>query len=323
MHIHHKPLLMLACFGLSIALAAAGRFLVAGQSPKFPLYTQITPKQQQDFRNIFRFEGFKIAKAMALRSQLKPLAEAGDPVAQFWYGQSFDLYGYGLGNPKDGAIALKWYQKAADQGFAEIEVFLATSYRYSLMGIKKDEQKVLDYWQRAKLHGDNQVKASILLEYASLYRPTAERDDFKMIPKDGNKLFAALEEAYQLDPTNSSTITWYGELLYNRKSYSKALAALQKSSNGSDYRRIASMYELGQGTAVNLGEAVAWYKRALLDERKNSEQDLGFSGTLGELYRLVCQKKIGKDAVKPYFSAGEYQAYQDHAGQDCMLTPGG
>jgi TPR repeat protein len=323
MWIHHKTLLMLALFGLFPTLATPTRFSVTGQSAKFPLYTQITIKQQQDFRKLFSFKHFQAAKAVALRPQLKPLAAAGDPVAQFWYGQSFDFYGYGLGNSIDGAVALKWYQKAADRGFAEVEVFLATSYRYAFLNLKTDEQKVLDYWQRATLHGNNSIKADILLEYARLYQPDEKRSDFKMIPQDGSKLFAALAEAYRLDSTNATTISWYGSLLFERQSYAKALAVLKKSSNGSDYRRVASMYELGQGTAINLSQAVAWYKRAINDERSNSQQNTSLDGALGDLYRLICQKKISQASAKPYFLASEYKAYQDFAGTDCIITPGG
>ena len=52
-------------------------------------------------------------------------AEAGDPVAQLNLG--FDYY-YGRGVTQDYAIAVSWYRKAADQGYANAQTSLGIMY---------------------------------------------------------------------------------------------------------------------------------------------------------------------------------------------------
>lgn len=55
----------------------------------------------------------------------QPLAERGDPSAQFWLGAMYDL---GRGVPKDFAAAARWYRRAAEQGNPMAQHNLATMY---------------------------------------------------------------------------------------------------------------------------------------------------------------------------------------------------
>ena len=52
---------------------------------------------------------------------LEQRAVAGDAVAQYNLG---NLYGYGIGTPKDDKEAVKWYRKAAEQGIANAQSYL-------------------------------------------------------------------------------------------------------------------------------------------------------------------------------------------------------
>ena len=57
---------------------------------------------------------------------LRPLAERGDPRAQFWIGH---FYSEGKGGlPQDPSEAFKWYQRAADQNEAHAQYYLAGMY---------------------------------------------------------------------------------------------------------------------------------------------------------------------------------------------------
>ncbi len=67
-------------------------------------------KQQQMLEGQQYFEEQNYTKAF---KELKPLAEKGNPDAQYALGY---MYFYGKGTPKDLPLALKWMNKAAQQG---------------------------------------------------------------------------------------------------------------------------------------------------------------------------------------------------------------
>ena len=64
--------------------------------------------------------------ATALRER-RPLAEQGDPIAQFRLGS---LYENGDGVPRDFAKARQWYEKAAAQGEAKAQFYLGIQSAY-------------------------------------------------------------------------------------------------------------------------------------------------------------------------------------------------
>jgi len=64
--------------------------------------------------------------ATALR-ELRPLAEQGDPAAQFYLGL---LYENGDGVPRDFVKARQWYEKAAAQGEAKAQFYLGMQSAY-------------------------------------------------------------------------------------------------------------------------------------------------------------------------------------------------
>ena len=64
--------------------------------------------------------------AAALR-ELRPLAEQGDPGAQFYLGL---LYENGDGVPRDFVKARQWYEKAAIQGEAKAQFYLGMQSAY-------------------------------------------------------------------------------------------------------------------------------------------------------------------------------------------------
>jgi hypothetical protein len=67
--------------------------------------------------------------------ELKPLAEEGDPGAQYNLGL---MCRDGQGVQKDDFEAVKWFRKAADQGFAQAQYSLALMYRDGL-GVRQDD----------------------------------------------------------------------------------------------------------------------------------------------------------------------------------------
>lgn len=72
-------------------------------------------------------------KAMAL---LEPLAEAGDPAAQYYVAH---MYEKGDGVAKDASKTLEWYRRSAEQGYARAQYKLAIGYAQGWPGLEKDE----------------------------------------------------------------------------------------------------------------------------------------------------------------------------------------
>jgi TPR repeat protein len=295
-------------------ITISGKFYaVRNQDPKYPLKTRISKDTERQFSKFFTFTKTDRSRLLKLRAILQPLANLDDPVALYWLAKTYDLFEFGAGDEQDGKIALKYYNKAADLGMATVEYFLSMSYRYNFMGLSKDERKVISYLDRAKLHGDNEIKVEVLLSYARLYYPR-ERTDFAFIPRDPQKMKAALQEAYKLDPNNTTVADWLGEELYESQQYTDALTVYRHSSNRHTYQRIAKMYETGKGTSIDIASALLWYKKAAKQALSESEQNPVLpiylrAAAVGDIYRLICQEKISPAAANPYFIQEDYQKY--------------
>jgi uncharacterized protein len=80
---------------------------------------------------------------------LRPLAEHGDPVAQFDLGF---LYDTGRGLQRDYSEAMKWYRLAADQGHAVAQCQLGTMYADG-RGVPRDHAEAAKWYRRAAQQG--------------------------------------------------------------------------------------------------------------------------------------------------------------------------
>ena len=313
---------------------------VSGQDPKYPLKTRISPDVERQFSKFFVFTKADKTQIIKLRSILQPLADRSDPIALFWLAKTYDLYEFGIGDDKDAIVALKYYTKAADLGMATAESFLADVYRYRLMGLAKDERKVISYLDRARLHGNNSVKAAVLLDYARWYSKAIESDrtDFTFIPKDDRKMLEALQSAYALDPNDPTIADWLGGELDERQQYTAALELYRRSTNPQTHQRIGEMYETGKGASIDLPMAISWYKRSataqIVSDGSDSNAPYYYrSASVHHLYRLICQQKISAVDARPYFRQPEYERFfeesqwhQRHENlktNPCMPSPNG
>lgn len=111
---------------------ATGTMMTLAQPGAADVKTGVDAWQQGDY-----------AKAVA---EWQPLAEAGDPDAQFNLGQAYKL---GRGVKADPDTALQWYRKAAGQGHARAEDNLGL-----LMFRQGDRAGALPYLERAADRGE-------------------------------------------------------------------------------------------------------------------------------------------------------------------------
>ncbi len=77
---------------------------------------------------------------------VKFLAEKGEPKWEFGLGSNYQMGG--CGEPKDYGLALKWYQKAADQGFPAAQFSLGMMYEVG-QGVTADPQKAIQLYTLA------------------------------------------------------------------------------------------------------------------------------------------------------------------------------
>ena len=86
----------------------------------FSVVSRIFFNDFQEGWNAYEKKDFKTARELWF-----PLAEQGEPRAQFFLGFTHDM---GFGVPEDDKKALKWYQLAAEQGDSRAQLF--TGYMY-------------------------------------------------------------------------------------------------------------------------------------------------------------------------------------------------
>src|SRR5664279_695689 len=85
----------------------------------------------------------------AALEHLSPLAEKGDPRAQFDVGF---MHAFGWGLPRNAAEAISWYRKAAEQGLAVAQHFLGLAY-VNGEGVQPDNAQAVRWFARAAAQG--------------------------------------------------------------------------------------------------------------------------------------------------------------------------
>src|SRR5512140_1259738 len=106
------------------------------------------------------FKAKDYAKAAALWT---PLAEAGDPTAQYRLGT---LYAEGQGVPQDDDIAFKWFLRAAEKGEPSAQYDVGASYMGG-HGVKASDVEGAKWFLRAANQGMVYAQFNLGLLYAS------------------------------------------------------------------------------------------------------------------------------------------------------------
>ena len=94
-------------------------------------------------------------------AECQPLADAGDPVAQFCVGR---LYANGFGVPMDDAVALHWYGAAAAQGHGEAQFNLAV-FTENGWGVAMDSLEAAKWYRLAAEQGFLQAQSTLAKNY--------------------------------------------------------------------------------------------------------------------------------------------------------------
>jgi TPR repeat protein len=95
-------------------------------------------------------------------NEYRPLAERGDPEAQYRIGR---MYEFGNGYPQDKAQGIAWIRKAAAQGHVDAEQELGVVYATG-DGVKQDDVQAVAWFRKAAEHGDAMAQYNLGLLYA-------------------------------------------------------------------------------------------------------------------------------------------------------------
>lgn len=118
----------------------------------FSVVSKIFFNDFQNGWNAYEKKDYKTARELWL-----PLAEQGEPKAQFFLGFMHDM---GFGVPENDKKANKWYQLAAEQGNSRAQLFTGFMYDFGY-GVPKNYQKAVKWYQLASEQGYRQAKTNI------------------------------------------------------------------------------------------------------------------------------------------------------------------
>jgi len=162
----------------------------------------------------------------AALQDFRPLAESGDPTAQYELGR---LFAGGHGVAEDYALAASWFRKAAEQGNRNAQLLLALMYARG-QGVPQDDKQGW-LWVGKATAG-----------MAPGYRDNATR------------LYVITRGSFD-----------HGGALSPEQIAARALPTLRASAEqgnaGAQYN-LALMYERGQGVPIDEPEAAFWYRKA-------------------------------------------------------------
>ncbi len=94
--------------------------------------------------------------------ELRPLAERGEPEAQYRIGL---MYEFGKGYPQDKARGIVWFRKAAGQNHAAAQTELAIIYATG-DGVAQDNMQAFDWFQKGATLGNPTAQYNLGLLYA-------------------------------------------------------------------------------------------------------------------------------------------------------------
>lgn len=117
---------------------------------------------------VFAYRTGNYQEAVAL---FRPLAERGEPYAQYNLGV---LYDNGLGVPRNFDLALLWYKKAASQGLADAQ-YMAGRFYGNGRGVKQDPAAALFWFELASAGGHPLAPALRDQHWNQLRSPTRDR----------------------------------------------------------------------------------------------------------------------------------------------------
>jgi uncharacterized protein len=205
-------------------------------------------------------------------AELKTKAEDGDVQAQLALAKAYDL---GEGVPKDEEKAVQWWEKAAEHGNVSAQVSLGGVYSLGA-GVPKNYAAAVRWWKKAAEQGDVTAEGNLGTAYGlGMGVPKDEVESVRWHTKaaeDGNA-------ASQL-----SLGMFYLQGHGVPKDEAEGVKWLRKSAdqgNAAGQFWLGAAYSSGTGVAKDIGEALRWYRKAGDQGNAAAQYNLGQAYNLG------------------------------------------
>ena len=190
----------------------------------------------------------------------------GDAGAQFDIGL---LYAYGLGVPRDDALAVQWFRKAADQGLAVAQNSLGAMYDQGL-GVPRDYALAVQWFRQAAVRGDADAQYYLGNMYGDgrgVPKTTHWRSRVSQAAGQGlaeaQKNLGIMYSQCEGAPLDyAMAVQWY------RNAVDQGLADARKNNLG-------VMYAHCQGIPQDYALAVQWYRKAAGQGLADAQNNLG------------------------------------------------
>ena len=230
----------------------------------------------------------------------KAKAESGDADAQYQVGCMY--YGGTFGATKDISEAIKWYQKAYDQNYPNMQLPLASAYtqRGNLEQMKGDLDGALADFNKA---------IEIKPDFTEVY---CVRGYIKQCEGDLDGAFADYNKAIEMNPRLAYAYFSRGLLNYNSHKFTDAIADFNKSRElGLDAQQqdYSSFYIWLIQARLGGQDAATKELQAYLDNRK--------IGTPDDWPSKVARFLTGQLSEPDFFKAAKNSDQQINNGQHC------
>lgn len=209
------------------------------------------------------------------------------------------MYRDGYGLTKDYGEALRWFQKAANQGYAPAQCDIGAMYRDG-KGVAKDYVQALSWFQKAAAQGGAEARYSIGRAYENGYG----------VKKDPSQALVWYEEAAAQGYAEAQySIGWAYENGYGvKKDLSQALVWYEKAAdqgNVAAQTDIGVMYRDGYGVAKDYVQALSWFQMAAEQGNAAAQTDIGL------MYRDGCGVTKDYGEALRWFQKAADQGYVD------------
>ena len=229
-----------------------------------------------------------------LKDKAEALAKLGDPIAQ-------TLIGKILHEEEDHILAVAWFNKAAEQGYAEAQKELGIMYKGDWKGVEKNLEQAKNLLRKAA--EQNNAEAQVQLGHIYEKDDNSSQAEFwykKAFDQGSPQAMNRLRSIYALNGEDYRT---QGLVNYLKKSAHGNWEALFKLGrdimiNGSDgvenavptglslieksaergyaeaQNRLGIIYEKGEGIPQNLDLAIDWYRKATANGNEQAQESL-------------------------------------------------
>lgn len=195
-----------------------------------------------------------------------PLADTGDPIAQYVIGM---LYDNGVGDVyMNKETAVEWYRKSAKQDYARAQINLGFCYDEG-EGVDQDHKQAAQLYRKAAEQGHAMAQDNLGNSY---YEGEGVKQDYNQAVYWYRK---AAEQDYANAQCNLGFC--YDEGKGVKQDYEQAVYWYRKAVEQDDdqaQNNLASCYEEGLGVQKNLNKAIELFRKAARQDNEDAQENL-------------------------------------------------